>query len=83
MFSKVGITSVYPTIGKITDMENMNLKSKLQFLRENKVWKCMNKTEVLEEHASTWNANGLSSLKYQGASRLKDIFRLSVHLSND
>ena len=48
-------------------MENMNLKSKLQFLRENKVWKCMNKTEVLEEHSSSWDKNGLSSLKFRGA----------------
>lgn len=49
-------------------MENMNLKNKLQFLRDHKIWKCMNKTEVLEEHSSSWMRNGLSSLDYKGAS---------------
>ena len=44
----------------------MNLPKKLQFLREHKVWKCMNKTEVLEEHSSSWKTNGLSSLHFTG-----------------
>ena len=44
----------------------MNLKNKLQFLRDHKIWKCMNKTEVLEEHSSSWMKNGLSSLCYRG-----------------
>ena len=66
IFDQVNMTSTYPTTGKIFDMENMNLKSKLQFLRDNKVWKCMNKTEVLEEHSSSWKTNGLESLNYEG-----------------
>jgi hypothetical protein len=59
------MTATFPTFGTITDMENMNLKNKLDFLRENKVWKCMNKIELLQEH-SDWTQNGLSSLKYKG-----------------
>ena len=47
-------------------MEDMNLENKLKFLRNHKIWKCMNKTEVLEEHSSSWKKNGLSSLKYEG-----------------
>lgn len=62
----MGITSTFPTSGKITDMEDMDLTKKLQFLREHKVWKCMNKTEVLEEHSSSWTTNGLSSLNFKG-----------------
>lgn len=54
----------------IVDMENMTLESKLNFLRVNKVWKCLNKNEVLEEHASTWKTNGLSDLKYNELSRV-------------
>lgn len=40
------MTSTYPTVGQITDMEDMTLIKKIQYLREHKVWKCMNKTEV-------------------------------------
>ena len=62
----MGLTSTFPTSGKITDMEDMDLENKLKFLRNHKIWKCMNKTEVLEEHSSSWKKNGLSSLKYEG-----------------
>jgi hypothetical protein len=68
------LTSTFPTSGKITDMEDMNLKNKLDFLREHKVWKCMNKTEVLEEHSSSWMQNGLNSLKYEGTKILNRHF---------
>ena len=43
----------------------MSLKEKLNFLRENKAWKCMSKWEALDEHESTWRTNGLHDLKYQ------------------
>lgn len=54
----------FPPIGSITDLEKMTLHDKLGTLWENRVWKCMNKTEVLDEHATTWQANGLNNLKY-------------------
>lgn len=55
----------FPTEGAITDMEEMSLKSKLDFLRSHKTWKCMNKTEVLAEHDATWRTNGLRVLTYE------------------
>ena len=61
----VGFTPVAPRGGDITDMEEMNLQSKLDFLKSHKLWKCMNKNEVLEEHSTTWTVNGLSNLNYQ------------------
>lgn len=48
-----------------TDMENMNLETKLDYLRNNKLLKCMNKNELLAEHKDTWHMNGLSNLKYE------------------
>ena len=42
-------------------MEEMNLESKLQYLRENQLLKCNNKKELLQEHESTWQTNGLAS----------------------
>ena len=59
-----GFTPVYPQTGSITDLEDMDLQSKLKFLKSHILWKCMNKNEVLEEHESTWAVNGLSSLRY-------------------
>ena len=63
------MTSTFPTEGSITDMEEMDLTNKLNFLRKHRKWKCMNKTEVLEEHSSTWEYNGLKCLQYQEVSR--------------
>ena len=63
------MTTVFPTFGKITDMEKMSLNIKQQFLHEHKAWKCQYKTEMLEEHNSTWTKNGLSSLRYTGNKR--------------
>jgi len=48
----------------IRDLEAMDLKEKLSFLRQNRSWKCMVKWEALEEHNATWKTNGLSNLKY-------------------
>lgn len=49
----------------ITDLEDMNLSEKLDFLRSNKEWKCMVKWEALEEHDKTWRTNGLADLRYK------------------
>ena len=49
----------------ITDLENMDLKEKIQFLRSNREWKCMVKWEALEEHDKTWRTNGLADLRYK------------------
>jgi hypothetical protein len=48
-----------------SDNPNANIQSKLDFLKSHKLWKCMNKTEVLAEHPSTWMQNGLSCLSYR------------------
>jgi len=51
------------TKGKITDLENLNLKQKLDYLRDNDL-KFMEKREALAEHEETWKKNGLSNLVY-------------------
>lgn len=63
------MTSIAPTEGSLTDMEDMNLDKKLAFLRTNKILKCMNKHEVLAEHDATWRSNGLHDLKYTEVAR--------------
>jgi hypothetical protein len=59
-----GIQWVGPSSGTIQDLEMMDLKTKLGFLKENKEWKCMVKWEAWEEHATTWRVNGLADLSY-------------------
>ena len=49
----------------IQDLEQMDLKEKLSFLRKNRSWKCMVKWEALEEHEKTWKINGLKHLSYK------------------
>ena len=51
-------------------MENMELDTKLKVLRENRLWKCMNKNEVLAEHETTWQVNGLIDLNYKEIKRI-------------
>lgn len=53
-----------PEHGTIVDLEDMDLTTKLGFLKKNKVWKCMVKWEALEEHEKTWRTNGLKDLSY-------------------
>ena len=55
----------WPEKGTLVDLEDMTLKEKLAFLRENKSWKCMVKWEALEEHEKTWKTNGLANLDYE------------------
>jgi hypothetical protein len=50
--------------GRITDLEDMGLQEKLDFLRENEL-KFMQKKEALAEHEKTWKTNGLNSLDYE------------------
>ena len=49
----------------ITDLEDMNITQKLQFLRTNRKWKCNVKWEALDEHEATWKQNGLADLDYK------------------
>lgn len=49
-----------PSIGSITDLENLTVHEKLNVLRQNNL-KCMNKWELLSEE----NKTGLSSMSYQ------------------
>ncbi|KAL7573711.1 hypothetical protein ACA910_007751 [Epithemia clementina (nom. ined.)] len=62
---RLGIQFEAPTSGTIRDLEEMTLTEKLNFLRENKEWKCMVKWEALEEHETTWKVNGMSNLNYK------------------
>ena len=48
--------------GSIRDLENMNLKQKLHYLRDNDL-KFMQKREALAEHDRTWQTNGLNNIK--------------------
>ena len=57
----------YPEKGQVIDLEDMDLKQKLDFLREHKDWKCADKWERLEENNENWRENGLSNLKYKVA----------------
>ena len=52
-----------PKKGKITDLENLNLEQKLEYLKENEL-KFMQKKEALAEHDATWRKNGLSNLVF-------------------
>jgi hypothetical protein len=61
---KLGIQFDSPPSGTLVDLEDMNLKEKLDFLRENRSWKCMVKWEAADEHDKTWRQNGLEDLKY-------------------
>jgi hypothetical protein len=53
-----------PINGTIEDMEQMSLKEKIDFLRLHRDWKCQKKWEVLSEHETTWEKNGLADLHY-------------------
>jgi hypothetical protein len=53
-----------PEKGKITDLEDLTLQQKLEYLKENDL-KFMQKQEALAEHEKTWNINGLNSLKFK------------------
>lgn len=52
---------VKPTQGTITDLENMNLQQKLDYLKENKL-KFMKKREALDKHDDEWEINGLNKI---------------------
>ena len=62
---KLGMRFDSPDEGTLVDLENMNLTEKLDFLRQNRQWKCMVKWEALDEHDKTWKSNGLSNLSYK------------------
>ena len=59
-----GIQWIGPRSGTIQDLEEMDLHTKLGFLKQNAEWKCMVKWEALEEHEKTWKVNGLADLNY-------------------
>ncbi|KAJ8600938.1 hypothetical protein CTAYLR_005066 [Chrysophaeum taylorii] len=48
-----------PLDGTITDLENMDLDQKLDFLKSRPEWKCQVRWELRDEHADTWHSNGL------------------------
>lgn len=62
--AECSFTPFAPDSGRMIDMEDMNLSTKLQFLRKNMSWKCMSKQELLAETTSTWRDDGLSDLTF-------------------
>jgi hypothetical protein len=52
-----------PQTGSIYDMEEMDLQSKLIFLKSNELLKCMNRKELLDEHERNWQVNGLNTFR--------------------
>lgn len=77
-----------PDKGTITDLEDMTLDTKLSFLKLHKTWKCMSKTEVLSEHAKTWQENGLKNLNYKelkreniGVSHREHVWKITVDVT--
>ncbi len=73
--------------GQITDLEALSLGAKLGFLKEHQL-KCMNKTEVLKEHETTWRTNGLvveggGPLSYREVSRTESAERHLLHVVVD
>jgi hypothetical protein len=70
--------------GSIRDLEEMDLKEKLDYLRENDL-KFMQKQEALAEHEKTWKNNGLNTLKFRKiemSSCGKKCEKISVELDN-
>ena len=61
-----------PSAGYYTDLENKNLQQKLNFLRENKALKCLNKTELLKQYRVPVMENGLSTLHYKEIKQYTD-----------
>lgn len=61
---RLGIPFDAPDTGRLTDLEAMDITTKMNFLREHKSWKCMVKWELKDEHERTWKTNGLADLKY-------------------
>jgi len=68
--------------GSFLDLEESTLDEKLQFLKRNATLKCLNKKEVLAEHADTWTKNGLSTLAYQevGSVRVPGSVKITVDI---
>jgi hypothetical protein len=54
-----------PNKGTFEDLESMTLEQKLANLKDNSIWKCMNRKEVLDEHSESWTTNGLKDLNYE------------------
>jgi hypothetical protein len=76
----------HPTEGSYNDLENKNLKEKLDYLRNNKSLKCLNKQELLRKHRIPAKTNGISSLNYNELFReMKDhVIKVTVDvLEND
>ena len=65
----------------------MTLQEKIQYFKTTSVQlKCMNKWEVLQEHADTWTSNGLSNLRYTEISRneiLPHVLRIKVDVERN
>ena len=61
---QVGLKAAKPTEGSLQDLEDMSIQQKMVYLKQHATWKCMNRTEVLEEHEATWTTNGLRNIQF-------------------
>ena len=59
-------------------MEEMSLTEKTTFLKEQETIKCMNKKELLNEHESTWQENGISAFRDSQHFTIEDSQYLNV-----
>jgi hypothetical protein len=66
-----GMEITYPKSGSFTDLENKNLAEKMQYLRNEKELKCLNKKELLTEHRVPPHKNGLSTLHFVEENRME------------
>ena len=60
--SEIGLPIEKVKVGSIVDLEGLDLQEKLDYLRD-KDLKFMKKREALAEHPTTWQSNGLNSIR--------------------
>ncbi len=84
--NELGYTPVAPKHGSITDLEEMGIQEKMEYLRENRDEKNMVKWELLKEHKATWKKNGLNSLVFDVLSEKsieKNTHKITVNVTKE
>lgn len=79
-------TPVPPTHGSITDLEEMGIQEKIDWLKQHKDEKNMVKWELLKEHKATWRKNGLNNLAYDMLSEsaiAKNVHKVTVDVTKE
>jgi len=75
----------FPNYGNFTDLENMNIDQKIEFLKKNKHIKNMKKYELLDPkyRNKSWNTNGINSLHFRLLNEKKlddNVIKITVKL---